>query len=268
MALLNNLQLYPAKTTVSLGEATALGKIYGARPVTIYGYNPDIDTTGWEDLQSAGGTQSFPATAAAVFIASAEAEDKHDGTGARTVRIVYVTDTFVEKTYTWTAMEGATPVTTPTGYQDVYRINEARIMTYGSSGVSAGIIGIGDADNSPNYVTILAGENFAKTCSYTCPVDKKLVIESISVNGSNGSAATKNNLKFQLVANYDDYLEAKSTQEYVFAELGVNVGGQTYTPSVPFIFPAGVTARVRVSGDALTDNVVASACMRGYLVPV
>jgi hypothetical protein len=262
MSSLSNLQLFPPKTTVSLGEAVALGKIAGARPVTLYGYNADIDTTAWEDLDTIGGTQVLQDTAAEVeIIAGGNAGDAHDGAGAKTFRLVYVDGSYVEQTLTMD-LQGAAAV--PTVVTNVLRVNDFRIMT----GTPIAAVTLGKHADATPLLTVSAGEFYAKQACYTVPYGYKYVIDSISVSGTNGSAATKNFLKFQLVANYDEYTQAKAVQEFVFAELSVDVGGSALKPTVPFTFPAGVTARVRVTGDALTDNVVASAVVNGYIVPV
>lgn len=254
------LQLYPAKTTVSLGEAVAIGKVYDARPVTIYGYNGAITGANAETVWPSGAAYAFAAAALNPEIDSASADDAAAGSGAKTVRIEYLDTTFAEKSLTISPV-GTTD--TATGATTFFRLNKLTVMT---GAAAAGVISLRAAADTPVYGTIEAGFFESRQAVYTVPLGKKLLIDSLHVT-STAATAAKAFCQFTVMANYDQYLQAKSTLYYPQFTLSATLGGSLLQPTSPMAFPAGVDVYVNVIGDALTDAAIVEAELRGLLVP-
>jgi len=116
----------------------ARGFIEGHRTVTVFGYNPDVDTsevTVWP-LPS---IIAHPAAALRMKVSSTSANDTSAGTGARTVVIQGLDANYVEISETVT-LNGQTEVLTA---QSFLRINYAYVATAGSTNSAAGDIYFG-----------------------------------------------------------------------------------------------------------------------------
>jgi len=265
MSLIEFNKLNPPALT--LGEAVALGLGTSCRPVSIYGYNGAITGTTEETVHPAGAAYAFPLIAtypgAQVEIDSASADDVSSSTGAATVRMEYLDGSFVEKTHTFT-MNGTTDVASGTGCADMKRINKLTIMT---GGAAAGTIQVRELGDSPVFATIEAGFFESRQAVFTVPYGKKLIIESLHIT-STAATAAKAYAMFKVMANFDKYLQAKSTLYYPQMIASVALDGVTIYPTAPMAFPAGVDVYVNVIGDALTDAAIVEAELRGLLVTV
>lgn len=254
---------------LNLGQSIALGYDSTARPVTIYGYNGAITGAVEETVHPVGGLYAFPLVAtypgAQVEIDSSDVNDDGSpaGTGANTVRMEYLDGSFVEKTYTFT-MDGTTDTASGATCADMKRINKLRIMT---GAAAVGTIQVRELDNSPIFATIEPGFMESRQAVFTVPYGKKLLIDSLHVT-STAATAAKAYCNFTVMANYDRYLQAKSTLYYPQFTLSATLGGSLLQPTAPIAFPAGVDVYVNVIGDALTDAAIVEAELRGLLVPV
>jgi hypothetical protein len=130
-----------------------------------------------------------------VFVAN-DATGTVRGPGANTVTVYYLDDGFVEKSATVT-MLGATPVNIAT---DIYRIQNARIATAGTSLSAVGAITI--ASGGVTYGYISATKTRQRQCVWTVPIGKTLYITQISF--SSGKQATAAYARFTTRANFDD----------------------------------------------------------------
>lgn len=164
---------FPSRTLDDRTEPFELqvsrGQIEGHRAVTVWGYNPDIDTseeTVWAD----GGIMTLPSSAATVKISSDSANDTAAGTGARTVLISGLDSSYDEISETIT-LNGTTEVTTTKSY---LRINSMVVVTTGSGNANAGNIYAGTGTVTLGvpatiYNQIYVGFNNTMTASYTVP---------------------------------------------------------------------------------------------------
>lgn len=154
------------------------------------GFNSDVDTAATEDVWAAGGTRTAPTSGGQVSVSSDSVADTSAGTGARTVTIDYLDDTWVEQSETIT-MNGVVAVTTVA--TDVYRIQRMYVATAGAGGAAAGNITATISANTQAYIT--AGENDTQLSHYTVPEGKsaKFVRFTASQNG----ATADNDIKFQ-----------------------------------------------------------------------
>jgi uncharacterized Zn-binding protein involved in type VI secretion len=116
----------------------ARGFIQGHRAVTVFGYNPDVDTsevTVWP-LPS---VITHPAAALQMKVSSTSANDASGNTGARTVVIQGLDANYNEISETVT-LNGQTGVLTT---QSFFRINYAYVATAGNTNSAAGDIYFG-----------------------------------------------------------------------------------------------------------------------------
>lgn len=114
------------------------GQIQGHRNVTVFGFNPDVDTaqvTVWP-LAS---LITFPVAAIQMTVSSSNANDTSAGTGARTIVVQGLDANYNEVSETVT-LNGQTAVTMTAS---LLRVNYAYVLTAGSGNGAAGDIYIG-----------------------------------------------------------------------------------------------------------------------------
>ena len=146
----------------------------------INGNNADVDV-GTETVWDEGGVYAWIAAATTVSIASASTNDTIAGSGARTVKITYLTDAYVETEVTKT-LTGQTEVTIAS---DVFRINKIEVLTVGATGYNEGIIYCGTGTfttgKPANVFAIMAiGKNVNTSMIYTVPAGKTAWIFKIA----------------------------------------------------------------------------------------
>ena len=147
----------------------ALGQVVGHRSVTVFGYNPDVDTsrvTVWPYT----GILPIPAAALQMKVSSSSANDTAAGTGARTVYLGGL-DANHNEINEIVTMNGQTAVLTT---QSFLHINEAYVATTGSGLSAAGDIYFGDGAVTLGvpatvYDLIKFDYNARITGSYTIP---------------------------------------------------------------------------------------------------
>jgi len=227
------------------------------------GYNNDIDTgAAGEDLWAVGGTYVYPAAEQGMEVRSSDADDDGNpaGNGVRTVTVYYLNLAGEEKTETVT-MNGTTNVNTVA--TDIYRIQNFRVTTVGTTGSAEGDIDIRNkTDHSTVYSRIPAGFTRARNSIYRVPLGKTLYICQAAVS-SIGTSAGKDVL-FSLLAKYDDKSATVLDFFMPFAEIGVVDGAVVNTFCMPIKIPALVDIKVR--GIAGNDNSKCTSALRGYLV--
>lgn len=145
------------------------GQIAWHRPVVIFGYNADVDSSP-ETVWPGGGLLPFPASAIQMKVSSANANDTADGTGARTVFIGGLDANHDEISET-VVMNGQTAVLTTKSY---LHINQAYVSTAGSLDGAAGNIYIGTGTVTTGvpatvYDIIAYDYNNRVTGSFTIP---------------------------------------------------------------------------------------------------
>jgi len=115
-------------------------------------------------------------------IASASANDTAAGTGARTVRIIYLTATFTGPFTETVTLNGTTYVNTVA--TDICYIEDIEVLTAGSGGVNAGIITLkaATAGGGATISTIAIGDNRTFYAHHYIPTGKTTNITGISVS--------------------------------------------------------------------------------------
>lgn len=145
------------------------GQIPGHRSVTVFGYNPDVDTsrvTVWPYT----GILPLPAAALQMKVSSSSANDTAAGTGARTVFVAGLDANYNEISEIVT-LNGQTAVLTT---QSFLHINNAYVATAGSGLSAAGDIYFGEGTVTAGvpatvYDLIKFDYNQRITGSYTVP---------------------------------------------------------------------------------------------------
>jgi hypothetical protein len=221
----------PHVEATPFGNAIVEGFILDHEPVSKLGYNPDVDAD-VEDVWIVGGLYVFPTVKQQMEVISSSANDTSDGTGARTVKIYYLDDTFTEKDTTVT-LNGTTAVaTTPT---DIYRINRFEVATAGTGGVAAGNIDIRNVADTPIYSRIGTGQTADRDLIYTVPKGKIMYI--VQVTYSAGASSGTPFGRFTLRSTYNNQMGVVSTLFYPLSEIGVQNGAFTIAYVIPMKFP-------------------------------
>lgn len=133
--------------------------------VNKFGYNPSIDSATPEDVLSAGGLTVWPSVAAALTIVSTSANDAAAGTGARTVKLLYLDANYKQQIATVT-LNGLTAVSAGVS---AIRCDRAFVMTAGSGGSNAGNLSI--KIGASTVTTIPANEGQTLKAAFTIPAD-------------------------------------------------------------------------------------------------
>jgi hypothetical protein len=145
------------------------GQIQGHRNVTVFGFNPDVDTT-QVSVWPLPSLITFPASAIQMTVSSSSANDTSAGTGARTIVVQGLDANYNEVSETVT-MNGQTAVTMTNA---LLRVNYAYVLTAGSGNGAAGDIYIGTGTVTAGvpatvYDVIKFDYNVTTTGSYTIP---------------------------------------------------------------------------------------------------
>jgi hypothetical protein len=167
------MNVYTSQTQFGKTEDFALqvarGQIPGHSAISIFGYNPDVDTTE-ESIWPDGGTVPHPTLASVLKISSSSADDTSAGTGARTVTIVGLDGSYNQVSESIT-LNGQTAVNTTNSY--LY-VNGFYVASTGSGGANAGNINAGTGVVTAGFPAVLydiiaTGYNNRTTAHYCVP---------------------------------------------------------------------------------------------------
>lgn len=197
MALVTNLQQTSPPHSVTVQGSyepfelqVARGQIEGHSSFSIFGYNPDLDTSE-ESIWPDGGTVPHPTVASVLTIVSTSTDDADEGTGANTVFISGLDEDYnvVSETVT---LDGTTGVDTTNSY--LY-VNMFYVSTTGSGGANAGEI-TAKVDTTL-YDIIATGYNQRTTAHYCVPAGYTayLVEGGITAGQATGSTSVTAFLK-------------------------------------------------------------------------
>lgn len=178
-------------------------------------------------------------------------------TGARTVTVYYLDDDFIEYSATVT-LNGDSPELVAT---NVYRINNARVTTTGTSNVPVGNISIKNSTSTYGYITL--GKTRQRQMIYTIPYNKTLYVTNISF--FSGAQAAAKYCRFTTQANFDDKSGAVLPRGLFmpFHEMILNNTPLDKNLIPPTKLPATVDIRVTAFADATS---VVSCALRGYTI--
>lgn len=228
------------------------------------GFNGDIGTTE-EDIWVVGGSYVWPSIAGQQMeVISDSAEDDYDktpvaGTGARSVIIMYLSPTLVEKTET-VQMNGTGAVATTA--TDIARVQGFRVVTAGSTGAAVGTISLRFKDvsvHTPIYSQIAPKYNRARNVTYTVPTGKCLYVTSTTIGvygATKGIRVTTRSDYSSDLGGFVDFFAMNS--EYVMGNGIIHR---------PFEIPTKLIAGTRMKTSAIADaaGAVVSVAHRGWL---
>lgn len=223
------------------------GQIQGHRNVTVFGFNPDVDTT-QVTVWPLASQIPFPAAALQMTVSSTSANDTSAGTGARTIVVQGLDANFNEVSETVT-LNGQTAVTMTAS---LLRVNYMYVATAGSSNGAAGDIYIGTGVVTAGvpatvYDIIKFDYNNTTTGSYTIPAGHKGYISQglFSAGQSGGS----NPVQGRLLTNGPDGIH------HTAAVTTVNNGVADYVFEYPIEIPEKTTVEATAVGTSNNNSV-------------
>lgn len=229
------------------------------------GYAPAAPTN-TSDVYGTSGTYIFPATAQQMEVISSSTNDNATGTGAKTVRIYYLKSDYTEAT-TDVILTGTVGVLT--GVSDIFRVNNFRVIDFGTGATAYTSIGNIDIRNKTTtaiiYSRIIAGQSRARNSIYTVPHGKTLFITSLAC-GVTKASSTGNTCIFTLRANYDDKLPGLLTAGLFFMPFAeLNLVDQMYTREfhTPIKFVAHTD--IKISANCGQSATILTSSIRGWL---
>ena len=225
----------------------ARGQIAGHRSVTVFGFNPDVDTAEvsvWP-LQS---LITRPSVALQMRVSSTSANDTAAGTGARTIVIEGLNANYDEVTETVT-LNGQTFVSTTASF---LRINYMYVATSGSSLSAAGDIYVGTGTVTAGvpatvYDIIKFNYNDTISGSYTVPAGHTAYLSQGLF--STGQASGSTQVQGRLLASGIDGIRRTA------AVTTLNNGVADYVFEYPVPFPEKTTLEATAVGSANNNSV-------------
>lgn len=218
------------------------GQIQGHRNVTVFGFNPDVDTTE-VSVWPLPSLITFPASALQMTVSSSSANDTSAGTGARTIVVQGLDANYNEVTETVT-MNGQTAVTMTAS---LIRINYAYVATAGSGNSAAGDIYIGTGTVTAGvpatvYNIIKFDYNNTTTGSYTVPAGYTAYISQGLF--SSGQAGGSNQVQGRLLTRGVDNIRRTA------AITTINNGVANYAFEYPLAVPEKTTIEATAIGSS------------------
>jgi len=155
----------------------ARGTVPGYENIRIAGVNPSVGDS-FEDLWDAGGKFLFPTAGETWEVVSDNVNDISEGTGAKTLLITGLDDSYVEQSEV-IAMNGTTPVTTTR--TDWFRIRSVIVVSSGSGETNAGDITIRVSGGGDTRSLIRTGLSNTFNGFFTVPANKTLFVLNAQV---------------------------------------------------------------------------------------
>ena len=225
----------------------ARGQIQGHKNVTVFGFNPDVDTT-QVSVWPLPSLITFPAAALQMTVSSTSANDTSAGTGARTVVVQGLDANYNEVTETVT-MNGQTAVTMSTA---LLRVNYAYVATAGSGNSAAGDIYIGTGTVTAGvpatvYDIIKFDYNNTTTGSYTVPANYTAYVSQGLFSA--GQAGGSNQVQGRLLTRGTNNIRMTA------ALTTLNNGVANYVFEYPLAVPEKTTIEATAIGSANNNGV-------------
>lgn len=225
------------------------GQIQGHRNVTVFGFNPDVDTT-QVSVWPLPSLITFPASALQMTVSSSSANDTSAGTGARTIVVQGLDANYNEVTETVT-MNGQTAVTMTAS---LLRVNYAYVATAGSGNSAAGNIYIGTGTVTSGvpatvYDVIKFDYNNTTTGSYTIPAGYTGYVSQGLF--STGQAGGSNQVQGRLLSRGTNNIRMTA------AITTLNNGVANYVFEYPLAIPEKTTLEATAIGSS-ANNAVSS----------
>ncbi len=160
------------------------------------GYNPDVDTAASEDIWGRNGYLNWLTTASTLDASSDDANDTSAGTGARTLTVVFIDDTWTSVTETLTlAGTSDSGATTAKCIRLLfYEVATAGTYAAGNDGGNIGIITVRTTSDNTQLGRIRNDDGFgasrSELGSWSVADDRAVLLKNIRINVNSGSGAT------------------------------------------------------------------------------
>lgn len=225
------------------------GQIQGHRNVTVFGFNPDVDTS-QVSVWPLASLITFPATALQMTVSSTSANDTSAGTGAQTIVVQGLDANYNEVSETVT-MNGQTAVAMTAA---LIRVNYAYVATAGSGNGAAGDIYIGTGTVTTGvpatvYDVIKFDYNTTITGSWTVPAGYTAYVSQGLFSA--GQAGGSNQVQGRLLTRGTDNIRRTA------AVTSINNGVADYTFEYPLMVPEKTTLEATAIGSS-NNNAVSS----------
>ena len=249
--------------------ATAANTVTNVTLVQPYADNATIGTS-FETISNTDADQVLPVIAGAdIDVVSSSAADDDGSTGATSVTVTYLDDSFNQATEVIT-MNGTTEVEMTE--QNISFIQKAEVTTSGTGLAAAGAITIADVTGSGVHAVIDAGSKESGNCTWKIPAghtgyihgfwydvdavaagqgtaEIALQVAHAESSGVANSETWRTVAKVTVVENDSDVVAATGGNAN-------NTGSFSFPGNVPFVVPA--KAMVRLAGKALSTAVAAT----------
>ena len=220
----------------------ARGQIQGHRSVTVFGFNPDVDTA-QVSVWPLPSLITFPAAALQMTVSSTSANDTSAGTGARTIVVQGLDANYNEVSETVT-LNGQTAVTMTAS---LLRVNYAYVLTAGSSNSAEGDIYIGTGTVTTGvpataYDIIKYDYNTTITGSFTVPAGYSAYVSQGLFSA--GQAGGSNQVQGRLLTRGTDNIRRTA------AVTSINNGVADYL----FEYPLAVQEKTTIESTAIGSS--------------
>ena len=213
----------------------AMSKRQGNATVNKFGYNPDIDTSGGDEIiASFGGALdvnfSIMTTADTIDFVSTSASDTSAGVGAQSLIVTGIDENYLSVTEILT-MNGTTAVTTVNNY-----LGLNRVVVYNSGTSRTNVGTITGTDTGASFGTqaeIPIGNSVTQQCIYHTQINHSLLADWVFLNGLKISGGSSPRLRFKAFS----YSRVTNTIYQVFRHDQDTAVENTLTmnPSQPFL---------------------------------
>lgn len=230
--------------------AALIGKVQGVSQAVIAARSSSIQTTEPPLTVGPGNVlQLFAAANESWEIVSSSAADTAAGTGARTVAIQYLDDTYIQQTALVT-LNGVTPVFIAA---NCFRCQSIQTLTAGSGKTNAGTLTVRIAAAGATRALVAIGHSSSRQGSFTTPAGHSFYIQSTdyTVGRSTGPGV------LAVVA------------AYLYDSANVRRLGLDFTigePGLPFNFPSGIVIPEKNTLEYQVTSVSANATDVSVLV--
>ncbi len=195
-------------------------------------------------------------TADDLYIYHPNANDDSAGTGARTIRVVYVddNDTIQSLDYTITGGGGSNFPLFVSGKM----VHRAFVLTTGSLNSNAGQITITNSTQSVIYASIEPTENTSHVGLYLVPTDRELIVSNVNIVATGMSGILR--------INERDYA---NSQLYSIGDFPIDTKAHNYSYDINGLIPTGNAIQIDFIPDASAPAVktIINVMCNGILSP-
>ena len=195
-------------------------------------------------------------SATALYLYHPNANDVSGGTGARSIRIVYVdsADTIQSLDFSLPAVAGLTAVGV-----NAKMVHRAFVLTAGSNNGNVGQLTLTDVGQTDIFSSIEAGENTSHNGTYLVPTNHELVISNIDIVGTGMNGILR-------------IMERDYTNKilYSIGDFPIDSKAHNYSYNINGLISAGRAVQIDFIPDAGTPSLqtIINVMVNGVLSPI